>query len=408
MKKKEFNIIVLKNTEKLIKEMFKQEKRTAKQCHQNLAHIIYGNVQNSMDVMLRGSMGELSLEILSLLKECYEKDGIKSTRATKEMMKNIKNKLPKDFSSVDSERFLKLVRDSISHNSIKNGNISDKDFNSFELLLPSNDGEKVPLNLSKLRLIKYMVDYDYARNLDKCFARLDFDKKYCDSVNDVLLGKKKLDKFSKFMKVYNVKEEEIDIDQYQENAYFRFLLKYKKLETKLKNFDYFKMRFFPLKDNKLNNYELKNRLFFFYGYLFKNIDLKMSDLVKILKNENDPCGMFCFMDEETLVSIVYSSVCFNMFSSRNNKEILELLQAAGLDIAEEKVRHLRNSFIHGRYFYNYKNGFEIYDGIGTMEHYLTFDFEQINKLFAEYSKEHTKKIKEERIKFLLKQNNLDM
>ena len=180
--------------------MFKNENKTAKQCYQNLANILVGNAKSSMQTMLRKAMGELTLEIMGLTKECFNKDGFVQTPGIKNMMKDIKKVLPKEFSSVDSDRFLKMTRDSIAHNSIEKNNITEEQFNSFNIKLPKNkSGEKALLNVPKLNMIEHMIQYDNARNLGKQFSRLEFEDTYCDTIEDVLKGKKKFGKFSKFI-----------------------------------------------------------------------------------------------------------------------------------------------------------------------------------------------------------------
>ena len=404
MDTKEFNVISLYGVKKLIEEIYKKPNKTFKENYQNIALILEGTAKESMQNIIINSTADLSLEVMCLTKECFGSGGVNSTKEVNDMLKTIKASLTSDFTSMNGERFLKLFRDSIVHKSKENMHVKSEDFGDFNFELQKNKlGETDDFDVSTLNLINYMINYDQARKLDKKFATLEFDKDLTVDVNSMLSAKKKYSKFKNFIQVFNDKGQQIEIDNYQENAYLRFLLKYRKFDTKLKNFDYFKMRFFPHKDNKLNNYELKNRLLCGLLQIYLNIDTKINDLVKYYQNNDDVCGMFCFLDEETILSTIYSSICFSIFSSRSNDELYDLLSEAGCEIKEDVVRHLRNSFIHGRYFYNFKNGFEIYDGTTELNHYTTFTYDQINKLYSVYSKANIDLIKKARTELRLKQ-----
>ena len=93
------------------------------------------------------------------------------------------------------------------------------------------------------------------------------------------------------------------------------------------------------------------------------------------------------VDKDFMKSIIYSSLVFNIVSSRTNNELAQVFESADIQIEPENVRHVRNSFIHGRYFYNFKDGFELYDGQKEMEHFFTFTFEDIEKLFHVFCKD---------------------
>ena len=409
MDTKELQIISLNGFKKIIKEIYKNSNKTFKENYQNVAVVIYGNIKNSIQVMLTNAIPDISLEIMCLTKECFGSGGINSTKEVNNALKAIKVGLTSDFSSMNAERFLKLFRDSVVHRSKEKNHIKTKDFEDMSIDLVKNKrGETETVDINKFNMIKYMIEYDNARKLDKKFAKLEIDKDLTSNVNLMLKSKKQYSSFNNFIEVFDEKGQKIEMDNYQENAYLRFLLKYRKYASRFKDFDYFKMRFFPHKDNKINNYELKNRLIFGMTSMMFNTEIKINDIVKSFQDYNDVCGMFFWLDEETVLSTIYSSMCFSMFSSRTNEELFDLLTECGCDIDEDIVRHLRNSFVHGRYFYNYKNGFEIYDGTTELNHYTTFTFDQIDKLFIAYSQANIELIKsaraECRLKKILKDN----
>lgn len=71
-----------------------------------------------------------------------------------------------------------------------------------------------------------------------------------------------------------------------------------------------------------------------------------------------------------------------------NDEILNLLTENGISIGFEEVRKLRNSLIHGRYYYNQKRAIEFYDGrkVKELEHHTTISIEKLIKIIEAVSK----------------------
>lgn len=398
MDTKELNLINLHSAIKLIDDCFNNSNKTILECYKSRAQVLISTFEESLKYQLMGCIDDVNLEVMCLSKECFGNNGFNATKGINDILKTVKPDLPSEFSSMNGERMLKLFRDSIVHNSKTDKHIADN--GSINLSINQKASTEVSIDIPKKRMLQYMLEYDNARKLERQFYNIYIDDAY-STLDDMLKAKKKLGSFQKFIKVYDPKGNEVLFDKYQESAYLRFLIKYKKLDSKLKAFEYLKIRFLPLPDNKLNNYELKSRLLSGFVNFYLNANLKTSDLVRYFKDYNDDCGKFCYTDSETLISIIYSSICFSMLSARTNQELNELLKEAEINIDEDNVRHLRNSFIHGRYFYNYKNGFEIYDGAKELSHVMTFNFEEIEKLYKVFASENIKKIKEARMKLKL-------
>ena len=399
---KEYNIIAFYGLKKFFKDWFKDGNKSARQSYQSISSVLACSLEDSFNYMLESAMSELNLEVLALIKECYGNGKLKSNRSLIQTLTDAKSKLPQEFASINGDRLLKLLRDAVVHNGKENNHIFD-DFKSVRIALQKNKtGETSEIGITKQDLLNYMFSFDSARNLQHQFGGMDINAEAAKGIKEILQMKKTKGKFANFLTVYNEKNQQIDIDNFQENAYLRFLLKYKKFDSKFENFQYFLTRFFPYKDNKIYNYETKCRLLEGLMLIYEDISVKRGDVVKLFKEAGDECGMFCFLDEETLMSIIYSSMCYSIVSSNTNEELLELCKKAGIDIEQENVAHLRNSFIHGRYFYNYKNAFEIYDGISDLVHYLTFDFSQVEKLYSAYTENQTRRIRQERFKYIMR------
>ena len=92
-----------------------------------------------------------------------------------------------------------------------------------------------------------------------------------------------------------------------------------------------------------------------------------------------------YIDKDFLQSILYSSTMFSIVSSRTNNELESIFNEAGHTMDLDTIRHIRNSFIHGRYFFNYKDGFEIYDGTNDLQHYATINFKTIKDIYKTFS-----------------------
>ena len=126
-----------------------------------------------------------------------------------------------------------------------------------------------------------------------------------------------------------------------------------------------------------------------------NEKMTCEDMLKHLK-KNEVGAMMHFIDPDFMKSVIYSSIAFNIFSAHTSDELAEVFSKAQVNCDEETIRHLRNSFVHGRYFYNYKDGFEIYDGRKEMKHITTFSMENIDKIYQTYTKETQKEVMQER------------
>ena len=71
-----------------------------------------------------------------------------------------------------------------------------------------------------------------------------------------------------------------------------------------------------------------------------------------------------------------------------NDEIFKLLTDNGVDIDLEKVRRMRNSLIHGRYYYNHNREIEFYDGrkLKELDHKVTMKTEDLVRILEAISK----------------------
>lgn len=120
----------------------------------------------------------------------------------------------------------------------------------------------------------------------------------------------------------------------------------------------------------LNNHFINRDDFIDHAYKFeKNVELTDEK-----NTSNARCSLLEFInyDSIALECALISNALFTLFSiSPPNK-----LQKYFLDI---DANRLRNSLMHGRYYYNHNNGFEFYDGKNNdkLEHIATLEINQI-------------------------------
>ena len=335
----------------------------------------------------------LNLELVSLTNDVFAKQGINfSDDNIKELLRKVKADLPEEYKTLNGAELLKLIRCSIAHNSEENPNVTTSLIQHMIKLTKKGIDTPAESTFSSEGLINLNLAYDRSRDLEKTYGYIETEEDL-DTVDKFLKAHKKHGTFAKFVKVCDEKGNEQQIDSYQESALLRFLIKHKHNINKYGDFSYFLIRYFPNKENNLNVYEQKSRLFSVLSYIMGDRGTPTcEDVVKIVK-QNEPQAILPFVDQDLMKSLIYSSLMFNMVSSRTNEELKEIFNEAQLDIDPKNVRHVRNSFIHGRYFFNFKDSFELYDGYDGMEHFVTLSFADIEKIFEVFCKEEILKLK---------------
>ncbi len=393
-----FNPIVLANLSKILFQYAERGNVSFLDAYKLAAKHIMISAEKGCYHHISIGINEMALQILTYLCESFKKDGIDySNREINKLLRDIKAKLPEEYRTLNAESFLKILRDAVAHNSQNTKNISAENLMSYKLNLPRTaSSEKTQLTIACADMLDIMFKFDNARKLNNPLGGIEILDDY-NLIEALLKLKKRGGKFSSVLLATNKKEGLVEIDEYQERAFARFLIQNKSLING-KNFNYVLTRFFPFKENGLNNYEFRCRLLKgFLNIAHNKFKTTNNELLKTFKMNNDFCGEVCFANSNFLKSILYSAMCFNMFASRTKDDLLPIFESAGLGLSNDEIRHLRNSFIHGRYFFNFKDGFEVYDGTKNLEHFLTFNFEEIEKLYEAYTEEQRQEIIDARI-----------
>ena len=363
-------------------------------------NVVLQDLNEILDKYIYFSATYLAVELFSLATENFSKRGLNfSDPKVNAVVREIKSKLPRDFNSMNGQELLKLIRSSVAHNSTTTKNIDTSQLETYDINFQKK-GLPAPARsgFTYVDMIKILSAYDQSRDLSQPHGALYIDENL--KADDVLKLHKKLGSFQSFIKYENAKGEIVPIDQYQEKAYLRFLIKHKQNINKFGNHIYFLTRYFPIKENKLNQYEYKYHLSTSLDILMSNYDdFTCEKMVRELKKK-DIGAILPFIDKEFMQSVIYSSIAFNIFSSRTNAELFALSTEAGCTFTEEQIRHIRNSLVHGRYFFNFKDGFEIYDGTDEMQHFATLKIEDIRKIYHTFISDQKIQIIKKRAEFL--------
>ena len=375
------------NLNKILTMFINNPKMSLQDCYKAAAKNKSVGAEEGLNIHLHFSINTLTFELLVLMTENFQKTGINfANPQIKTLLKELKSNLPQEYQTMNGEEFLRLLRQSIAHNSNMVKNFKQQSLFDYNVNLHKKNSGSTSYQFTTMDLLKILEIYDTSKYSDKIYGCVSIEECY-DTPSMMLYAKKKLGSFNKFIKFEDANGNVIPMDKYQENAFLRFLLKHKNNIAQHGNLEKYVSRFFPAQENKLNNYEHKSHLLMSLTKLLASDKcITCKEMVKYVK-QNDFESFMHFTDPEFMKSVIYSSIAFNIFSVHTNDEIKGIFDKAQINCDDETIRHMRNSFIHGRYFYNFKDGFEIYDGAKQMSHYTTFKLDNIEKIYQTYSKQ---------------------
>ncbi|MBQ8522963.1 MAG: hypothetical protein IJ458_04860 [Clostridia bacterium] len=301
-------------------------------------------------------------------------------------LKQLRNSTSSNPNNINTTKFLDAIRQSFVHNDI------DAEIPNWRL----NDEFKVEVNFKSnsftfdlIQLHKLMTEF---LALKKEHIYLNFDVKDSDLFNVVNKGKLTPNNVQKYIILHNQDGSYASFDQYQCQALYNLLTPATNISpiqhlNMIADNNYFILqKLLPCKHNAglisymnnmvfrglvwLNNHFIDRKDFIDSAY---NFETKVE-----LTDEGTPSDIRCSLlefinyDSIALECTLISNALFTLFSiSAPNK-----LQKYFSDI---DVKRLRNSLMHGRYYYDNKNGFEFYDGRSNdnLEHIATLNINQI-------------------------------
>ena len=99
-------------------------------------------------------------------------------------------------------------------------------------------------------------------------------------------------------------------------------------------------------------------------------------LADLLKKEYKP-RYIQLRNSKLYDSTLYSTLAFSIFTGFSRDDLKSIVDNGNYEYSAEELAHLRNAFVHGRYYYNYDDGFETYDGTKELSHVKTLTFDMI-------------------------------
>lgn len=285
-------------------------------------------------------------------------------------LKILRNTSSSNTSNVNTTKFMDAIRQSLVHNDIEadipNWRLNDK-FN-IEINFKDNHFE---FNL--LQIHQIMNEF-LALKKEPVFIQFYVQER--DLFKAVNKNKLSPENINKYILLHDKDNIPIDFDKYQCDALYNLLNKpASNITTKehlniIANNNYFILqRLLPCKHNAGHISYINNMTFRCLMWLKNNfinrekfIDQAYKFETKVdLTDEITPAEIRCSLlefinyDSIAMESALISNALFTLFSiSPQNK-----LQKHFNNI---DTRRLRNSLMHGRYYYNHANGFEFYDG----------------------------------------------
>lgn len=108
-----------------------------------------------------------------------------------------------------------------------------------------------------------------------------------------------------------------------------------------------------------------------------------------LPKHQEEMMLFMFGESNRIASVMINNLLFYMFTFESENNLKKCFRE------DLNIKRIRNSLMHGRYFYNYNSEYVFYDGIKEMEHIATISckeiMESIDILVDNYTKERDSK-----------------
>ena len=322
-------------------------------------------------------------ELLVLLKEAHLEDIDFTHPEINNLVKKIKAKMPKDLATLDGEQLICSIRNLIAHNSSMVHNYHEYEFDKFQLSFNMKGKEKpilVDLDANDLVDIIFVIDRCKNRTLE---VELDVGETY--TMNTLLKARSRVNSYNDILSLNDKNKSPLEFDTYQDNALTRFLVKNTKiicqLERKRQDKYFHLARYAPFKANATNHYEQKSYNMLMLVDCANSGNMTYNEITDYM-TKNFLHGALPLYDRETLDSLWFSTIAFNIVSMCTADDLEMLASQTQYKFTREQCRHIRNAFVHGRYFYNYHDGFELYDGKdGNLTHQMTIKANMIFELF---------------------------
>ena len=301
-------------------------------------------------------------------------------------LKQLRTTASSGTSNINTTKFLDAVRQSLVHNDI------EMDIPNWHL----NDEFKIEINFKNdsftfdlMQLHNLMSEF---LSLKKEHIYLDLEIRDRDLYNALNKGNLTAKSTKQYIILRNKDGSRAKLDDYQCNALHKLLTPATKISPEqhlntIANNNYFILqKLLPCKHNAglisyINNMAFRNLIWLNHNFINREnfIDKAYEFESKVdLTDEVTPseirCTLLEFINYDSIVleSALVSNALFTLFSISTPSKLQTYF-------SEIDVKRLRNSLMHGRYYYNHDNGFEFYDGRtnDNLEHIGTLKIQQI-------------------------------
>ena len=260
----------------------------------------------------------------------------------------------------NNKELYKRIRQAIAHNS--------KDVENFVYNLKTFE-----LNLGQVDGVDYVVNLDFSQILNLLKVLLENVKEENNPiqfhVNETKTFKTREEIFENIKMVNG--EEEIDLDDNQIDRihnYFRFL----KPDVEVKGNERLISKMLCLPKNA-------DRL------LYEKLDALKVVATMTSKSSWSNMQVGDNVSNINTYFAIVSNLLFTLVASRTNDELETLLDGCVPSLNKTKIRHLRNSLCHGKYFHDFNTTFYFYDGKDPTFK-LELNIKDINKILDKLAK----------------------
>ncbi len=314
-----------------------------------------------------------------------------------ERIKELKTENSSNKNNLNTAKFLDVIRQSFVHNDVKaeipNWQIDEK----FNIVI-NVKGNSFKFNMYELHIL--MTEF-LSLKKDAFFINIDVrEQNLFDAVKKDKLNPKTMKSLFGAKNMQN--DHLLILDDYQQKALFDLFTNEQSLLgkqirlNKLQDDNYYILvNGFPFKHNAGNIGRLNNVCFRNLFILDKNFNNKKTFFDAIMDFESTVYlvddkthfttrqNLIEFMHYDTIMfeATLFSNILFSLFSSVHFDKITPYLSSFDID-----ARRLRNSIMHGRYYYNHNLGFEFYDGRDNdkLEHIASLNIYQISDIVSKF------------------------
>lgn len=272
--------------------------------------------------------------------------------------------------TINAKQLFDIIRQAFAHNDddmlIPNWNIDNKNNIIIHNKYKKND---IEIKINIVELMDLLNMYLVNSNDNSKVAITMYENRLSDAI-----GKNKVNQSNihKYVGAYDLENKiDIPLDKWQKKALYNFfIVANKDIDPKLASIGIHPYSTsllsskFPLKHNALNILKDYRASLYLLSILSKSSLTKNEFIVKIydyLEKNNQALNLIELNDYlksgNRFEFSIASSILFSIFSNIEPNKIKTFLNR---DI---DFKRIRNSLMHGRFYYNYENGFNFYDGI---------------------------------------------